>query len=144
MSSDPHLVYFADPMCSWCWGFAPVIAAIQETFGEDLPIRLVLGGLRPGASPPMTDEARETLRGHWVHVTEASGQPFGKQALSQSGFVYDTDPAARAVVVVRRLAPGAEIAALHRLQRAFYLEGLDVTDPEILKRLAPEFELEAA
>ena len=23
-----HFIYFADPMCSWCWGFAPVIEKI--------------------------------------------------------------------------------------------------------------------
>ena len=42
----PHLVYFADPMCSWCWGFSPVIEAISEQFGTSLPIRLIMGGLR--------------------------------------------------------------------------------------------------
>jgi hypothetical protein len=26
--SGRQLVYFADPMCSWCYGFSPVIAAI--------------------------------------------------------------------------------------------------------------------
>jgi len=46
--ADPHLIYFADPMCSWCWGFAPVIAQVRERYGEALPVRLVLGGLRPG------------------------------------------------------------------------------------------------
>ncbi len=30
----PHLVYVADPMCSWCWGFSPVIDAIRERFGS--------------------------------------------------------------------------------------------------------------
>jgi len=33
-----HLVYFADPMCSWCWGFAPAIEALAEVRGDTLPI----------------------------------------------------------------------------------------------------------
>jgi putative protein-disulfide isomerase len=140
--SATHLIYFADPMCSWCWGFAPVIDEIATRWSERLPIRLVLGGLRPGETTPMTEEARTRLRGHWVRVTEASGQPFGAAALATPGFVYDTDPAARAVVLIRRRAPGRELEALHRLQRAFYLEGLDITDDAALARFAPDFGLD--
>ncbi len=130
------MIYFADPMCSWCWGFSPVIGAVAEAFGSQLPIRLVMGGLRPGTTTPMTDAAREEVRGHWRHVTEASGQPFGPAALSKPGFVYDTDPAARAVVAMRRLAPDQALAFLARTHRAFYLEGEDVTDAEVLTTLA--------
>ena len=25
-----RLLYVMDPMCSWCWGFAPVVAALAE------------------------------------------------------------------------------------------------------------------
>jgi putative protein-disulfide isomerase len=141
--AELQLIYFADPMCSWCWGFAPVIGAIEEAFGADLPIRLVMGGLRPGTTTPMSDAAREELRGHWQAVTKASGQPFGPAALGQSGFVYDTDPAARAVVAMRRLAPASATAFLARLQAAFYVEGEDVTDPRALTALAADFGVDA-
>jgi putative protein-disulfide isomerase len=69
-------------------------------------------------------------------VTEASGQPFGKGALSSEGFVYDTDPAARAVVLVRHSQPALALGFLHRLQRAFYVDGADVTDVSVLSGLA--------
>ncbi|MBP8248113.1 MAG: DsbA family protein, partial [Phenylobacterium sp.] len=69
----PHLIYFADAMCSWCYGFSPVIADIRKTFGRTLPIQLIMGGLRPGTEEPMTDKAKADLAGHWTHVTEASG-----------------------------------------------------------------------
>jgi putative protein-disulfide isomerase len=137
--TTPHLIYFADPMCSWCWGFSGVIAAIEEVWGADLPIRLVLGGLRPGVTEAMTDKAKETLRGHWREVAEASGRPFGPSGLDAPGFVYDTDPAARAVVLMRALAPSQALAFLARLQRAFYSEGVDITDLEALGALAEDF-----
>ena len=105
---DPTLIYFADPMCSWCWGFAPVIAAARVRYGETLPIRLVLGGLRPGTVEPMSRSARTELPTHWEHVREASGQPFNAEAfIARDGFVYDTDPAARAVVGEQRVEPMA-------------------------------------
>lgn len=137
-----HLIYFSDPMCSWCWGFSPVVTAIQRRFGPALPIRLIMGGLRPGTETPMSREAWAGLDSHWAHVTEASGQPFHPGLKDREGFVYDTDPAARAVVILRRHDAEMAIAFLARAQRAFYAENRDITDPEILADLAGEFGVE--
>lgn len=140
----PHLIYFSDPMCSWCYGFSPVIDQIRREFGRTLPIRIVMGGLRPGTETAMTEEAKLEVANHWVHVHEATGLPFDGSGMSAPGFVYDTDPAARAVVVARR--EGEELAAglLGRIQKAFYAEGRDVTQGETLAELAEELGLERA
>ena len=71
----PRLIYFADPMCSWCYGFSPVIQQIRETFGRALPIQVVMGGLRPGTDTPTTDAAKAELKTHWGHVHEATACP---------------------------------------------------------------------
>jgi putative protein-disulfide isomerase len=63
-------------MCSWCWGFAPVITAITQRFGDTLPVRLILGGLRPGTTKTMDEAAKSSIREHWNHVHAASGRPF--------------------------------------------------------------------
>ncbi|MBU1377800.1 MAG: DsbA family protein [Alphaproteobacteria bacterium] len=141
----PHLIYFADPMCSWCYGFSPVIDKVREAYGHALPVRVVMGGLRPGTDVPMTDEAKKSIAGHWHHVHEASGLPFDPAVLDREGFIYDTDPAARAVVVARREG-GDELAAryLTAAQRAFYAENRDVTSPEVLGDLAEDFGLDRA
>jgi putative protein-disulfide isomerase len=133
-----HLVYFADPMCSWCWGFAPVIDGLARHFGERLPIALMMGGLRPGTRKPMSAEDKAYVRGHWEHVHKASGQPFDFGFFERDSFVYDTEPAARAVVTVRRLDPERAIPYFARIQRAFYAEGRDVTGAATLAALAEE------
>ena len=137
-----HFIYFADPMCSWCYGFSPVIEDIGRTFGRVLPVRVVMGGLRPGTETPMTEEAKLEVADHWTHVHEATGLPFNGTGMSRPGFVYDTDPAARAVVVARR--DGEEMAAafLARTQRAFYAEGRDVTQADTLAEIAEELGLD--
>lgn len=138
---DPHLIYFSDPMCSWCYGFSPVIEAIRRAFGRGLPVRVVMGGLRPGTETPMTEAARAEVAGHWAHVHEASGLPFDAAALHE-GFVYDTDPAARAVVVVRGEDPELAADYLARVQRAFYAQARDVTSGAVLADLAAELGLD--
>ena len=61
---QPILWYFADPMCSWCWGFSPVIARVKEEYGDRIRLSLNLGGLRPGASPPMAETQRQEILHH--------------------------------------------------------------------------------
>jgi putative protein-disulfide isomerase len=133
-----HFIYFADPMCSWCWGFSPAVAALRERTGEILPIRLVMGGLRPGTTTPMSEEARRNLVGHWKEIHDLSGQPFGEGLIGLDGFVYDTDPAARAVVLARRSSGDQALDYLARVQAAFYAEGRDVTKNDVLIDLAVE------
>lgn len=141
---EPHLIYFADPMCSWCYGFSPVIEQVRQAYGRALPIRVVMGGLRPGTDKPMTDRAKTEIAGHWHHVHEASGLPFDAAVLQREGFIYDTDPAARAVVVVRREGEELALRYLAATQRAFYAENRDVTSGEVLADLAAEFGLDRA
>ncbi len=131
-----HLVYFADPMCSWCWGFAPVIEAAARAYGARLPVRLVMGGLRPGTTEPMSEKARSEVRHHWDAVARASDQAFDYRTLDRDGFIYDTDPPSRAVVLARRVEPLVALTFLGRVQRAFYAEGQDVTSPAVLADLA--------
>ena len=137
-----HFVYFADPMCSWCWGFSPVVEALRERPGEVLPIRLVMGGLRPGTTDPMPEDARRNLVGHWKEIHELTSQPFGEGLIGLEGFVYDTDPAARAVVLARRTSMDLAIDYLARVQAAFYAEGRDVTKNAVLTDLAGELGLD--
>ena len=139
MATDLELIYIGDPMCSWCWGFAPTLAAVQRHF--TLPVRLVLGGLRPGPSAEvLTPASRATIASHWHHVEKASGQPFDHSGLDRpSTWRYDTELPSIAVVVMRAMAPDHALAFYHRLQRAFYAERVDVTDIGVYRDLVTEF-----
>lgn len=141
---DKELIYFADPMCSWCWGFAPVIEAVQARFGAKVPLHLIMGGLYPGTEKPLTEKAKATIREHWDHVHEASGQPFDFDFFDREQFVYNTEPPSRAVVAVRRSKPGAALPFLRQLHHAFYAGNRDVTDRDVLSDIAQDFGAERA
>lgn len=134
--SSKDLIFVADPMCSWCWGFAPAIAAIQREFSDVLNISLVLGGLRPGTTEAMTEAVKGEVRRHWEHVNEASGQPFDFGFFERQAFVYDTEPPCRAAVSVRQLKPDAALDFIATLHRSFYAENKDITDAAVLTGLA--------
>lgn len=136
MTQSRILWYFADPMCSWCWGFAPVISAIKETYADQLKVALLLGGLRPGTTEPMTAERREEILHHWREVHRRTGQPFAFDDAMPAGFVYDTEPASRAVVAVAEINPGETFPYFKSVQAAFYAQRQDVTRTQTLATLA--------
>jgi putative protein-disulfide isomerase len=144
MTAQTRLVYFADPMCSWCYGFSPVIAALAERFEDRLPLDLVMGGLRAGNTEPMRAEDKDYIRSAWTRVGAASGQPFDFSFFDREGFLYDTEPACRAVVTARRLLPRMALPFMARIQQAFYAENRDMTAREEIAEVAEEAGFERA
>lgn len=136
---QPVLWYFADPMCSWCWGFSPVIKRIREQFGDRVRISLNLGGLRPGTREPIGARQREEILHHWQQVNKLTGQQFQFEGAMPDGFIYDTEPPSRATLVVGQLQPGRTQEFFTAVHRAFYLEGKDVTRQPVLAELAAQF-----
>ena len=132
-----RLIYIADPMCSWCYGFGPQLAALLESL-PGLPIEVVVGGLRPYNKGVMDATLKKDLQGHWQKVAERTGLPFSFDFFTKENFVYDTEPACRAVVAARLIAPQASLYVFHEIQRAFYSEGKDVTDGKVLASIATQ------
>ncbi len=131
-----YLMYFADPMCSWCWGFAPAIDHILDEFADALPLRIVMGGLRPGHDQVMDEQGKQQKRGAWERVHAASGQPFNFDFLEREGFIDNTEPACRAVVAARRITPEKAFPMMKAIQQAYYIENTDVTDADQLRAIA--------
>ena len=132
-----QLVYFADPMCSWCYGFGTAMSSFAQAHPQ-LRLTLVMGGLRPYTKEAMMPAQKKQIREHWRHVQEASGQRFNDALLMQQDFVYDTEPASRAVVTARSMRQVDELAFLKAIQVAFYRDARDVTRAEILADIAAE------
>ena len=75
--SARRLLYVMDPMCSWCWGFAPVAnALVEQAQAAGVDVHLVVGGLRTGSGAALEPTTRRYILEHWQAVTEATGQPF--------------------------------------------------------------------
>lgn len=132
----PVLWYIADPMCSWCWGFAPVIENIRQEYSAFLTVKIMPGGLRPGTNTPLLPEKRAQILHHWHSVHTTTGQPFTFENALPEGFIYDTEPACRGVVSVSLIEPEKVFPFFAAIQRAFYVGQEDVAQLAILKKLA--------
>lgn len=134
------LIYVGDPMCSWCWGFAPEI----QSLADDNQVDVVVGGLRPGPmARELDDRMASSLSHHWHQVAEQTGQQFDTGFLDRrDGWLYDTEPAAIAVTTMREMDETATLGYFTEIQAAFYERGEDVTRSEILVGLAAQHSID--
>lgn len=131
-----RLIYVMDPMCSWCWGFSPVVQAlVDQAQLHGVATDLVVGGLRQERIA-MDQAGRERTASYWQAVHEASGQPFNFEMGLPEGLVYDTEPACRALVAARSLDEKSVWVLAGLIQEAFYVDGRNVTLPPELVLLA--------
>ena len=124
-------------MCSWCYGFGVPLGQLLARFPE-VPVQLVLGGLRAYNTQVMDAALKDKLRNAWAEVGKRSGQPFSQALFEREDFIYDTEPACRAVVTVRQHAPALALRMYHAIQQAFYAQGRDVTKAAVLAEIWDE------
>lgn len=135
-NDNPVLWYFADPMCSWCWGFSPVITEIKKNYAGRIKIALVMGGLQVGEDHVLSDSSREEVLHHWHQVKEQTGQKFSFDNALPTGFIYNTEPACRAAITVGMIDATKNFQYFSAIQEAFYTKNQDVTQFDCLQKIA--------
>ena len=139
-AQNDTLFYVGDPMCSWCYGFSPQLDSVLKAFPE-LSFEVVVGGLRAEGKESFTSLS-SFLHEHWQEIQSKTGRPFRFEILNDPSLVYNTEPACRAVVAVRSIAPGQTYPYFKALQTAFYEENLDPTSLKTFLYLAEKFNLD--
>ena len=136
------IVYIGDPMCSWCWGFAPVISSIHKDFRNEAPVSIILGGLHAYDDFAMSNDYKSNIRHHWEDVHKETGAVFDYQFFNRDNFVLDTEPACRAVITVRQIKPNIVLSFYESISRSFYSENKDTTSLKTFKQLAENFNID--
>ena len=138
-----ELLYFHDPMCSWCWAFRPVFATLHARLPSELALRRVVGGLAPDNDQPMPEEMRARLKGVWQTIQETvPGTRFNFAFWEQCTPRRSTYNACRAVLAAARLSPGHEELMIEAIQHAYYLNARNPSNLETLIDLAAEIGLD--
>ena len=125
-------------MCSWCWGFAPTLAAIESAYPQ-YKIQLVLGGLAPDSVEPMDQATRDYVQRAWHDVGKTSGVKFNFDFWEKCSPRRSTWAACRAVISARRFELDREM--FEAIQHAYYLEAKNPSDDEVLADIAQELSI---
>ena len=122
----PTLYYIADPMCSWCWGFAPVLEEVAGELPQNVNLRYVMGGLARDSDEPMPEEVRSYVRNAWREVSATTGARFNWEFWEKCQPRRSTYPACRAALAGGLQGVLPEMFAA--LQRAYYMEARNPSD----------------
>lgn len=140
------LVYGNDPLCGWCFAIGPALLDARARLGDLVRWRLETGLLVTGERVRPIAQDRGYLRQGLAQVEAVAGRRAGdaywRDVVEDGTWVSDSEPAVRAVVTARELAPGVELAFSHALTDALYLEGRRPDDPDTLRALAGRFDLD--
>ena len=131
-------VYFASPMCSWCWGFSPCIENLKQDYIAE-SIRLVLTPFRIDTTEPMDEKLRNYVLGQWRKVHAATAQPFDFNFSVPENFIYNTTLVAKAIKAFKRQFPEKELDFVKALQFAFYTQNKNITHESVLTELTKNF-----
>ncbi|MDX5419216.1 MAG: DsbA family protein [Hymenobacteraceae bacterium] len=138
-SDSPRLIYVTNPMCAWCYGFTAVVRRLRALWQGRLKVQVLFGDLHAHTEVPLSQSEKEQLAVSWHQVQERTYLPFDYRFFRQHEFVYNTEPACRAMLCVRLLRPVLTLEVLRAMHSAFYADGLDLRNPMVLARLVGMF-----
>jgi len=130
------LYYIHDPMCSWCYGFAPTWNRIQEDLSPNTKVEYLVGGLAPDSDVPMPLRTQHLIKGAWQRIHEMLGTDFNFDFWDKNTPRRSTYPACRAVLAARTQKIEKEM--IKAIQRGYYLRALNPSDDNVLIQLANE------
>jgi putative protein-disulfide isomerase len=137
------LHYVNDPLCGWCYGAEPLVAAAEAI--EGLEIRLHTGGLWP-APTRLPEETRRYIQQADGRIAAMSGQVFGPAYLQglllDPTMTLESRPPTAAVLAAAELDSARALPMLRAVQRAHYVDGRRVVEPEVLAEIAASIGLD--
>ena len=145
----PHetvLHYIHDPLCGWCYGAAPLVAAARAV----LPVQAHGGGMMAGRNRRRVDaQLRDYVMPHDQRIAQMTGQTFGEPyfngLLRDTEAVFDSAPPIAAVLAVQALkGEAAGLDMLAAIQRAHYQQGRRISEVATLTELAQALGIEPA
>lgn len=137
------LYYAHDPMCSWCWGFVPVLAELAAGLPEQVSYRRLLGGLAQDTDATMPPDMQQRIQSTWHRIQETvPGAVFNFDFWTQCKPRRSTWASCRAVIAARKQGMEFDRQMTTAIQRAYYLQARNPSDKTTLIELAGEIGLD--
>jgi len=122
------IYYVYDPLCSWCYGFSPVIKKIKSAYKDQFDFQVISGGMQFGERKQPVSAIRDYLKGAYKNVTERTGVEFGEEfmAVLEDGHrMLDSIPPSIALSIIKDLKPEEALNFAATIQEAIYFNGMD-------------------
>lgn len=132
------VTYVFDAYCGWCFGFERAFEQFIAAHQDRIDLEVVSGGLFLGprvvpiGTMPYIVDAN-------ARISALTGAEFGaayQRLVAEGTFAMDSLDAAVGFAALQGLAPDRGVEIVATLQRAFYTDGLSLSDPATYRVVA--------
>jgi putative protein-disulfide isomerase len=139
------LTYVFDAYCGWCHGFGPAIRDFTAANAGRVDLHVVSGGLFTGArvAPIGTMPYVADANARIAKLTGAEFGPGYRELVADGRFLMDSTAAATGFAALRTAASERALESAEAMQRAFYLDGLSLSETSTYQHIAERLDLDA-
>jgi len=134
------LYYVLDPMCSWCYGFAPTWKKVLENLNDNIKVVYVHGGLAPHSDVDMAPDMQNMLQGIWRQIEEQLGSKFNHDFWTNCKPRRSTYLSCQASIAAR--VQGKEYEMIQAIQELYYLKASNPSNRDTLELAASSIGLD--
>lgn len=140
-----RLTYVFDAYCGWCYGFGPAVRGFAAANAGRIELDVVSGGLFTGTQvAPIGDMTY--VAGANARIAALTGAEFGPgyhRLVADGSFKMDSTAAAAGFAALRAAAPERAIESAEAMQRAFYFDGLSLSEATTYQHIAEQHGVDA-
>jgi putative protein-disulfide isomerase len=140
-----RLTYVFDAYCGWCHGFGPAVRGFAGANAGRIRLDVVSGGLFTGAQV-VPIGTMTYVAGANARIAALTGAEFGPAyhgLVADGRFKMDSTAAAIGFAALRAAAPDRALESAEAMQRAFYVDGLSLSEASTYRHVAEQQGLDA-
>ncbi|MFT6035611.1 MAG: putative protein-disulfide isomerase [Marivirga sp.] len=139
------LYYVFDPLCGWCFGFSPVIKALETEYNSKIQFETLCGGMVLGERIKPLSEMRDYLKDAMPRLEEMTGVTFGGKYLAileKGDLMLNSETPSIAMIVYKSMTPKSSVEFASALQQHLYVEGHNLNELASYESLVKSFDLD--
>jgi len=136
------LIYIYDALCTWCYGFSPVIEAVHSKYKDQFDFEILSGGMITGTRTGPISVVYSKFKDEYKQVEEITGIDFGEgflHELDKGDMIMDSERPSIALSVFKSYQPKEAICFAYDLQQSIYYDGKQPNNDDLYRYHAVNF-----
>ncbi len=129
MQEKPLIVYVFDPLCGWCYGFAPVMQQFAEQQQDRFSFKAISGGMITGDQIKSMSSMSDYIKSALPQLEKTTGVTvsplYRSQILDKGDLLLSSEKPSFAFYCLNRRFPDKGVQLAHDIQQLQFAEGLD-------------------
>lgn len=136
-----HTLYYVyDPMCSWCYAFAPTFEEVKNKLNDNINIVYIPGGLAKHSAEIMPKDMQTKIESIWYEIETAVGTKFNHDFWTKCEPRRSTYLSCQATIAAR--LQNKEYEMIKGIQEAYYQKAMNPSDKDTLITVAKSIGLD--